>query len=141
MTNRNSVPWSFGESVQRCADASRRQEATEATLKEAYRDYARVQEAYSRKLAEEVTDLRSMGVAATVCLELGRGSKDVANLRMKRDIAEGVKAAAEQACWRRNADRKDTGRFSDWSQRRELAEAYGQTKEPDFSKPIGQVAA
>jgi hypothetical protein len=34
------------------------------------------------------------------------------------------------------ADRKDTQRFIDWSMRRELAEGYGNTPEPEFVKAL-----
>ncbi len=62
------------------------------------------------------------GAAWTVAQDLARGNTDVARLRRERDIAEGVKEAAVQAAWRRAADRRDVGRFMDWSARRDLAE-------------------
>jgi hypothetical protein len=131
----NNRPWNFDEARDHCRKASSHQEAAEANLKEAYVDYAKAQEAYALHLALTVTSLREMSTPATVCLELARGAGDVAALRRTRDIAEGVKAAAEQACWRRNADRKDAQRFADWSQRREMAEAGHDTR------PTYEVAA
>lgn len=125
----NNRPWDFDEARDHCRQASGHQEAAEANLKQAYIDFAQAQEKYSLKLALMVTSLREMSVPVTVCLELARGAEDVAALRKDRDIAEGVKAAAEQACWRRNADRKDAQRFSDWSQRRELAEVGHDTRD------------
>jgi hypothetical protein len=129
-------PWSFDEAVHRCSLVSKRQQEAEAALKSAYVGFAEAQEAYARRLAQVVESLREMSVPATVCLELARGAEDVAALRRERDGWEGVKAAAEQACWRRNADRKDAQRFSDWSQRREFAEAAGEVQHT-FEKPIG----
>lgn len=129
-------PWDFDEAVRRCSLASKHQQQAEDALKEAYVGFAAAQEAYARRLAEVVQSLRDMSVPATVCLELARGAEDVSALRSERDQWEGVKAAAEQACWRRNADRKDAQRFSDWSQRRQFAEAAGEVRH-DFSQPIG----
>lgn len=129
-------PWSFDQAVSRCSQASRHQQQAEDALKEAYVGFAAAQEAYARRLAEVVQSLRDMSVPATVCLELARGAEDVSALRSERDQWEGVKAAAEQACWRRNADRKDAQRFSDWSCRREFAEARGEVHH-EFSTPIG----
>lgn len=129
-------PWDFDQAVTRCHQASRHQQEAEDALANAYRGFAQAQEAYARRLAEVVQSLRDMSVPATVCLELARGAADVAELRRERDQWEGVKAAAEQACWRRNADRKDAQRFADWSQRREFAEAGGRV-DHEFSRPIG----
>ena len=131
-----SAPWTFDEAVTRCSGASKRQEEAEQALGEAYRGFAQAQEAYALKLAKGIESLREMSVPATVCLELAKGMSDVAELRMERDQWAGLKAVAEQACWRRNADRKDAQRFSDWSQRRELAEA-GNDMRPTYSEPIG----
>ena len=129
-------PWDFDQAVSRCHQASRHQQEAEESLAAAYRGFAAAQEAYARRLAEVVQSLRDMSVPATVCLELARGAEDVSKLRSERDEWEGVKAAAEQACWRRNADRKDAQRFSDWSQRREFAEARGEVTH-EFSQSVG----
>ena len=56
-----------------------------------------------------------------MCADLARGDDKVARLRRERDVAEGVKEAANQASWRRAADRKDIGRLIEWSARRDLA--------------------
>ena len=137
MTTANNRPWDFDEAREHCRNASSHQEAAEANLKESYIEHAKAQEAYALQLGLMITSLREMGIPVTICQELAKGAADVAELRRTRDIAEGVKAAAEQACWRRNADRKDAQRFSDWSQRREFAEAAGTVASPEFSRPIG----
>ena len=77
-----------------------------------------------------------MSVPATVCLDLAKGFEDVAALRRERDIKEGLKAAAEQLCWRRTADRKDAQALSGWSERREFAEGRGEVLHT-FEKPVG----
>lgn len=132
-------PWSFDEAVRRCSLASKHQQNAEKSLKAAYIGAAEAQEAYARRLAELIQSLREMSVPATVCLELAKGAEDVSRLRAERDEWEGVKAAAEQACWRRNADRKDAQRFADWSQRREFAEGRGEVQH-EFERPIGALA-
>lgn len=119
-----SSPWTFDEARQACREASRRQEEAEQSFQEAAVDAAKGEEAYRLALAEEIISQHDGGVAWTVAPDLARGQKRVAELRRKRDIAVGVRDALDQACWRRNADRKDAQRFADWSMRRELAEGY-----------------
>lgn len=136
----DGLPWDFGEAERRLSAASRRQEMAEEAMREAYRAWGAAQDAYARKLAETILELRAENVPATVCLELAKGSPAVSALRLKRDVAEGVKAAAEQAAWRRNADRRDAARLADWSQRREFAEAAGAVSEPAYERPIGAAA-
>lgn len=132
----NGLPWSFDEAERRLSAASSRQQSAEEELKRAYREAAEAEDRYRVRLALLITELRDMGVPATVCLDLAKGANDVAKLRRERDIAEGVKVAAEQACWRRNADRRDCRSLAAWSQRREMAEAAGVVHH-DFEKPVG----
>lgn len=127
----NGLPWSFEEAERRLSQASSRQQQAEDALKAAHKDAAEAEDNYRLQLAKVITSLRDMSIPATVCLDLAKGAEDVASLRRKRDIAEGVKAAAEQACWRRNADRRDAARLADWSCRREFAEAAGVVSVPD----------
>jgi hypothetical protein len=119
-----SNPWTFDEARQACRDASRNQEAAEDSFQQAAVDAAKAEEAYRLALATEIVGQHDSGVAWTVAPDLARGNKTVAALRRDRDIATGVRDALDQACWRRNADRKDAQRFADWSMRRELAEGY-----------------
>lgn len=132
----NGLPWDFAESERQFYEASLRQEATENAMRDAYREFGRAQEAYARKLADTITELRSLSVPVTVCLELAKGTEEVAHLRMKRDVADGVKEAAQQAAWRANADRRAVERLAGWSERREFAEAAGEVRH-QFEKPIG----
>ena len=132
----NGLPWSFEEAERRLSQASSRQQQAEDALKAAHKDAAEAEDNYRLQLAKVITSLRDMSIPATVCLDLAKGSEDVAELRRVRDVAEGVKAAAEQACWRRNADRRDAARLADWSCRREFAEAAGEVHH-EFSTPIG----
>ena len=105
-------------------------------MRQASHDVALAEEAYRLALAEAIVRLHAAGTAWSVCADVARGEKPVAELRRKRDIANGVQEALVQAAWRRAADRKDAQRFSDWSQRRELAEGYGQTPAvPDENVP------
>lgn len=132
----NGLPWSFEEAERNLSQSSRRQQEAEDRLKDAYKTWGEAQDNYARKLSETITELRNQSVPVTVCLEIAKGLPEVAELRMLRDTAEGVKAAAEQACWRKNADRRDAARLADWSQRREMAEAGGEVRQT-FEQPIG----
>jgi hypothetical protein len=130
-------PYDYASAHDAAAKASRAQHSAEEFLREAYRMFAQSEEAYRVALATRIVELRAEGMAATLCADLARGERDVAALRRKRDIAEGVKEAAAQAAWRRAADRKDAQRFIDWSARRELAEGFGTAPEPEFEAAIG----
>jgi hypothetical protein len=130
-------PYTFPDAHEALSKASSLQHSAEKFLREAYKMYAQAEENYRVGLATRIVELRAEGVAATLCADLARGEKDVAVLRRKRDIAEGVKEAAAQAAWRRAADRKDTQRLCEWSMRRELAEGFGNAPEPPDSNVIG----
>ena len=133
-------PYSFSQAIEAARRAAAAQAAVEDSLRESARDFARAEEAYRIALAQEIVRQHAdEGVAWTVAPDLARGDKNVAKLRRERDIAEGVREAMQQQAWRRAADRKDTQRFCDWSQRREFAEAYGQEPEPALEPPIGSV--
>ena len=101
--------------------ASENQRHGEDMLREAYRASAQAEQSYRVALAKRITELHADGVAWTVCADLARGDQAVARLRFERDVAEGVKEAAQQAAWRHSADRRDVGRFTEWSMRRDLA--------------------
>ncbi len=132
-----SRPWDFDEARAKCWEASQRQEAAEAALKQTYRDSAMAEEAYRVALADRILELRSEGMAATACGDVARGDRKVAELKKKCDIAEGVREAMNQAAWRLTADRKDAQRFSDWSQRRREQAEAGHDTRPTYSEPIG----
>jgi hypothetical protein len=69
-----------------------------------------------------MTIVRADGVAWSAAADLARGNSTVAQLRYERDVSAGVLAAAEQAGFRLNADRRILERLVEWSMRRELAE-------------------
>jgi hypothetical protein len=125
-------PWSFAEAVERCRSTSIAQENLEASLQDAYKDYAQKEEAYRKALAGEIVKQHLNGVAWSTAPDIARGNSEVARLRMERDVSEGVKEALTQAAWRANANRKDAQRFADWSQRRELAEFHGREPAEQF---------
>lgn len=135
-----SRPYDFQQARQVAAAASRAQEQAEQFIREASKTFALAEEAYRVRLAEMIVELHAQGMAWTVCQDVARGQKDVARLRRERDIAEGVREAAQQATWRRAADRRDTERFIGWSQARELAEGYRPPDEPAV-KTFGSRAA
>lgn len=134
-------PWEFGTAVQRCQDSARRQEEAEQAVKDAWRDLAEKEERYRKQLAIMIVQLHDRdGKAWSVVGDIARGQPNIAELKRERDIAEGVVQAVEHAAWRRNADRKDAQRFADWSQRRELAEGYGQVPESADGPTLGHRA-
>jgi hypothetical protein len=130
------APYDFGQARDAAARASNAQHQAETNLIDAAKDYAEKEERYRVALAKEIVRQHDDDkVAWTVAPDLARGDKEVARLRKDRDIAEGVRDAAQQQAWRRAADRKDTQRFIDWSARREFAEAGGHVPEP-LAMPI-----
>jgi hypothetical protein len=118
----SGAPWSFDEARDAAREASQHQQHSEEFVRTTARDAAMAEEAYRVALAEKIVTLRAEKVPASVCADVARGDRYVAELRRRRDIAEGVREAASQAAWRRNADRRDVQRFAEWSFRRELAE-------------------
>jgi hypothetical protein len=117
-----SAPWSFQEARTAAHQASANQRAGEEFVKEAHKGWAQAEKSYRVALAQRIIELRAAGNAATLCSDLARGDERVAELKFRRDVAEGVKEAAVHAAWRNSADRRDTEAFVDWSKRRELAE-------------------
>lgn len=128
------APWSFDEARDHCRRAAIAQEAAETELRNAAREFALGEERYRVALAKRIVELRADSQAATLCADLARGTKTVAELRMRRDIAEGVYKAMEHAAWRHTANRKDAQRFADWSMRRELSEAAPGSEQPAWSR-------
>ena len=101
--------------------ASSLQAGAEEALRAAYADAAEKERAYRKALAEAITRYHAAGTAWTACGDLARGDALVADLRYERDVAEGVKEAAQQAAWRHAADRKALGRLVEWNRGRDLA--------------------
>jgi len=120
------APYTFGEAVERSNALSAAQEVAEAETRRAYAQFAEAERVYRKALAEKIVRLRAEGAAATTAADLARGEAQVAELRYRRDVAEGIVEAAKQAGWRLQANRRDGHEFIDWSKRRDLAEGAGQ---------------
>lgn len=112
-----SQPWDFAAAMANSNTIKAAQAAAENFYKEQAKAFAEAEEKYRIALATEIVAQHESGVAWSVAPDLARGDKHVAELRRKRDIAEGMKDAALQALWRLAADRRDLGRFIDWSAR------------------------
>lgn len=97
--------------------ASANQRDAEQQLIDASQDLAEAERAYRVELAKQMTALHGGGIAWTACRDIALGDERVADLRYRRDLAKGVKEAAEQAGWRLSADRRALGRLVEWSQR------------------------
>lgn len=97
--------------------ASANQQAAEEALRDAWADYGAAERAYRVELAKKMTQLHASGVAWTASRDIALGDERVAALRFERDIARGVREAADQAAYRLGADRRALGRLVEWSQR------------------------
>lgn len=126
-------PYDFQQARTAAEGASVNQKAAEEFVRTAAKDYAEKEERYRVALAKEIVEQHAQGVAWTAAADLARGNEKVARLRRERDIAEGVREAAQQACWRRSADRRDTQAFIDWSKRRELSESPSEPPESEMT--------
>lgn len=115
-------PWEFDDAHAQLAERSAVQQAAEKQVQVAYKDHAQKERAYRVALAKKITELRAEGVSVTLAQDLARGDERIADLRMRRDIAEGVVEAAKLHAWTVAADRKDVQGLATWSMRRELAE-------------------
>lgn len=140
-----SQPWDFGRAMTNSNNIKSAQANAEEFYKTRARDFAEKEERYRTALAKEIVRQHNEdGVAWSVAPDLARGDKEVARLRKERDIAEGMKDAALQALWRLAADRRDLGRFIDWSMRVDIAvHASGREDEPEpeHAEVIGMRAA
>jgi hypothetical protein len=97
--------------------ATLNQQEAEQELIDSSRRLAEAERAYRVELAKAMTALHAGGIAWTACRDIALGDERVAELRFERDVAKGVKEAAEQAAYRLGADRRALGRLVDWSQR------------------------
>lgn len=127
-------PWGFDVAQSKSEDAAREQERLEEEVRDAYREHARAERSYNVALARRIWELKREGIAITACERLAKGDETIADLRERRDMAEGSKETAKLAAWRANADRRDITGLIDWSMRRDMAEFYGRTQEPDWSR-------
>lgn len=140
-----SQPWDFAQAMVNANAQKAAQANAEKFFKEQSKLYAEAEEAYRLALAQEIVRQHNEeGVAWSVAPDLARGDKKVAELRKKRDIAEGMRDAALQALWRAAADRRDLGRFIDWSMRVDVAvhaQGRDEESEPDNAEVYGMRAA
>lgn len=123
-------PWLFPDAERASDRSSSAQLMAETFVKDAFKAYAVAEEKYRVALARRIVEAHDANVAWTACADIARGDKEVARLRRERDIAEGVKEAAQQAAWRASADRRDTERLIGWSARADVAQNYHQPAGP-----------
>lgn len=128
-------PYDFAEARHQANKASQKTAQAEDFFKERVRMYAEAERAYREKLAQRIVELRADGQPTTLASDLARGDRTVATLKRERDIAEGMKDAALQALWRLAADRRDLGRFIEWSMRAAFRDDT--PNESDFEPAIG----
>lgn len=128
-------PYDFAEARRQANSASERTKGAEEFFKSQARQYAEAESRYRQALAERIVELRADGQPTTLAGDLARGDKNVARLKRERDIAEGMKDASLQALWRLAADRRDLGRFIDWSMRAAFRDES--PSESDFEPAIG----
>jgi hypothetical protein len=133
-------PYDFAGGKRATARASRDQADASQWRAGTLSDAAAAERAYRVGLAEEITRLHTEeGVAWTVCGDLARGAKHVADLRYARDVAQGLAEAAEINAWKCNANRKSLDELLRWSMK---VAPLGQEREPEqLERPIGAIAA
>lgn len=71
-------------------------EKTLSLYKEYCKDYAKKEYNYKTELSKRLVQLRAEGQPVTHLADIVRGEEKVAQLRMERDIAEGLKKSAEE---------------------------------------------
>jgi hypothetical protein len=128
----SDASWTFAQARDKALEAEGKQHDAEKRLAEAYREAGAAERAYKEALAKKILNLKAAGVAWTVCGDLARGDETVAGLREVRDITLGAREAANVAVWRHKDNRKDSRGFASWSERREMAEGFGQVPAPDW---------
>lgn len=121
----SEAPYTFGEARAAARRLDAAQRAAEVETRRVYAELAEAERAYRRALAEEITRLRAEGQPVTLAADLARGAEHVAELRHRRDVAEGLVEAARQSGWRHQANRRDGHEFIAWSRARDLAENGG----------------
>lgn len=119
-------PYDWAQARNAINAAKAAQHEAEKNVRDAFKQFGLARRAYQTALAQKILELRAAGQAATLCADLARGDAHVAELRFKKDVAEGVMEAAKSAIWRHTADRRELETLVDWSKRRELAEGAGE---------------
>ena len=124
-------PYDFGEALEATNVTKAAQKVAEDNLKAAWRDFGAKRKAYQLALAKKIVELKAAGQPSTYLLELARGDSEVARLRFEKDIAEGVKEAAQSALWRHSGDRHDLREFIQWSKGVDLRVHAGDGRETE----------
>jgi hypothetical protein len=119
---RMTEPMDFVAAVQEHRLISEAQHRAEQFLADKAKDVAQAEKDYREALARQIVTERANG-PATGAGDLARGTPHVAELKMKRMVAEGLREAAAQSIWRFTADRKDLEQFIDWSKRASFLDA------------------
>lgn len=114
-------PLEIADAREAAHKASELQRGVEDQIRNASRELAEAERQYRLKLTTRILHLHAQdGLAITMCGEVARGEKDVADLRYARDVAKGILEAAQQQAFRRGADRRDLHRMIRWSESRDL---------------------
>jgi hypothetical protein len=113
----NPSPYDFTDARDAARAASEAMKTAEQARRDASATLAAAERSYRVALARKIVELHADGCAWSVCSDLARGDKAVADLRYARDVAKGVLDAAETVAWRHTADRRDLSALIDWSKR------------------------
>ena len=118
--NTNPHPFEIEDAREAQRAASEAQRDHTDAIANAHNDLAEAEKNYREQLADRIIDLREQGWPATVCKDLARGDKRIAELKRMVGVAEGVLAAAEEDGFRLKADRRGLDGLVDWSKNRDL---------------------
>jgi hypothetical protein len=125
-----SEPFDFAAAVAASREASEAQHNAERWYAEKGREFADAERTYRQALAAEIVKCHAAGSAWTVAQDLARGTKEVADYRYARDVAEGLRDAAAQSIWRHTADRRELEQILDWSKRAAFLDALPPQGQP-----------
>lgn len=115
---RNPDPYDFAGAKRAAARWSRDMSAAAEWRASSAETAAAAEQAYRVALARRIVELHDQeGVAWTVAQDVARGDAKVAQLRHDRDVAEGVREAAELLGWKTSGDGRRLDRLIDWSMR------------------------
>ncbi len=134
-------PYDFGQASAADQAAHDRQRAAEQFIIDTSKGHAEARRAYREALAAEIVRLKASGVAITAAATIARGKPEIAALKYREDVAEGMKEAAKQAAWRASKDRDAEATRIQWSMRRDLAEGYHPSAGPADAQTYGRRAA
>lgn len=114
---RNVEPYSYEQAKRAVARASRDQAEAAKERGDLAERYARAEQTYRVALAKRMVELRAEGYPVTISQDLAKGDPNVAQLRYERDVADGMREAAEQRAWQASANRRSLEQLIAWSQR------------------------